>query len=201
MMRKLALAAAVAAALGAGGLAHAANNSSATLTADNEFYLYSGDATGSDLQFVGSGTSWPTSYSFGFNVNPGDYLYVLAVDDGQPHSWQGVFSTPAGVLHTDAVSWVGAAVAPTRTVTPALIQGVGAWGPITSVLPATSGPWGNVIGDPAANWIWTSGPNSDDLYVLFRTQGAVDAVPEPSTWASLALGLALAGLLARRRAA
>jgi len=49
-------------------------NSSATLTADNESWLYSGNATGSNLSFIGHGNNWPTAYSFNFDVAPGNYL-------------------------------------------------------------------------------------------------------------------------------
>ena len=70
-IQKIASGLVLATAVAFAGTASAAN-SSATLTADNAFWLYSGDATGSDLQFVGSGNSWPTANSFNFDVKPGD---------------------------------------------------------------------------------------------------------------------------------
>jgi hypothetical protein len=78
------------------GVALADNaTATATLTADNEFWLYSGNAAGTSLQFIGDGHFWPTAFPFSFTVAAGDYLYVLANDGGPPKSWQGVFNTPA----------------------------------------------------------------------------------------------------------
>jgi PEP-CTERM motif len=195
--KKLTMAVA-AAAFAFSGLASAAN-SSATLTADNEFWLYSGNASSSDLQLVGSGNSWPTAYSFNFNVNAGDYLYVMALDWGQPHSWQGMFTTPTGTIFSNAASWVGAATPITGTLVNAAVINSASWGPINSVLPYNSYPWGAVVNNPNANWIWTSGINSGDVNVLFRTTSPVAAVPEPETYAMMLAGLGLMGFMVRRK--
>jgi hypothetical protein len=178
------------------GSVQAATNSSATLTADNEFWLYTGNATGSNLQLVGHGANWQTGYGFNFDVQPGDYLYVMALDWGQPHAWQGIFSTPTGLIVTNSTNWVGVATRDT-TVSAAVISSAN-WGPINTVLPSWSAPWNGRVGDLGANWIWTSGINSGDTTVLFRTANVV-AVPEPETYAMFMAGLGIMGAVARRR--
>lgn len=200
-LAKAAAALAFAAVISAPGAASAAN-SSATLTADNGFWLYSGNATGSNLSFVGTGDSWPTAYSFSFDVSPGDYLYVLAIDSGPPHSWQGVFNTPDGTIYSDASSWVAYNVTtPLNAANPvnsALIASA-TFGPVGSELPHNSGPWNSVVGNVNAKWIWSTGPNSSDTLVLFRTTNVAYAVPEPETYAMLLAGVAVLGVVVRRR--
>ena len=174
-----------------------ASNSSATLTADNEFWLYSGDATGSSLSLVGHGGTWWTPYSFNFDVNPGDYLYVMAWDWGQPHSWQGVFSTPSGSLYTNTTDWVAKAVNST-TVDSNMIT-TGTWSAINQDQAYNVGPWGSTVNDPNAHWIWKDGLYDSETMVLFRSAEMVAAVPEPETYAMFMAGLGLMGFIARRR--
>lgn len=197
-MMKLTICAAVAAlALGLAAPTFAATNASGTLTADNAFDLYTGNLSGSDLQWVGSGNNWTTASTVSFNVSPGDYLYVLAVDWGQPHAWQGAFSTPSGKVYTNAASWTGATVLG-ATVDAAMIASA-SWGPINTDLAPSSGPWGNVVNNAGADWIWTSGTNSNDMRVLFRSANPVAAVPEAGTFGTMALGLGALAWAARRR--
>ena len=127
----------------------------------------------------------------------------MGYDAGQPHSWQGVFNTPSGALYTNTASWVAYNVKTTLNfadpVTPGLIAGA-TFGPITSDLPYNAGPWGSRVGSSSADWIWSTGPNSGDLVVLFRTTNVVSsAVPEPETYAMLLVGLGVLGVVARRR--
>jgi hypothetical protein len=190
---------ATAALLALSGLA-SASNSSATLTADNEYWLYSGNATGSNLQLIGHGANWPTANSYSFDVTAGDYLYVMALDWGQPHAWQGLFNTPSGTVYTNDASWVAYTTSNT-TVNAAVISGA-TWSSLTTELPATSGPWGNVVGDVNAKWIWNSGIYSGDTAVLFRSATSVDPtspVPESDTAAMMVAGLAVLGAMVRRR--
>jgi hypothetical protein len=176
-------------------LSIAATNGAAQLTADNEFWLYTGNVTAGDLQFVGHGANWGTSYAFNFDINPGDYLYVMAWDWGQPHAWQGVFTTPVGIIRSNAVDWVGAAT--TSTTVNASVIGSANWVGIQTDLPYGSGPWGGHVGDPQADWIWTSGLYSGDTMVLFRTVKTVASIPEPDRAALFLAGLGLLGIAKR----
>ena len=205
-MRKNRLTLAIAAAvLSWAGLASATTNSHATLTADNAFNLYYGDASGSYLHYVGAGGDWGASYHFDFNVNPGDYLYVMAYDFGQPHAWQGVFTTPSGTVFSNATSWVainGPALSFPTSPAPTgdrVLSSPANWGGIATELPYTSGPWGSRVGNSDAKWIWSSDLYSTDQAVLFRTAVSVSPVPEPETYAMLLAGLGLLGLVARRK--
>ena len=203
-MKKLSLAVAVAA-LSWSGLASAAPNTHATLTADNEFKLYYGDAAGSYLHYVGAGTSWPTAYTLDFSVNPGDYLYVMAYDWGQPHAWQGVFNTPSGTVYSNAASWVAinnpSFGNPTAPANPndKILSGSTTWGSVTTELPYDSSPWGARVNNANAKWIWSSDLNSADQAVLFRTAVSVSPVPEPESYALMFAGLGLLGFMARRK--
>lgn len=196
-MRAKQLTQAVAAALLAYSSLASAANSSAMLTADDEFWLYSGNATGSSLQYIGTGSSWTTLSSFSFDANPGDYLYVMARDVwGSPHAWQGKFTVPVGTVYTDTASWVATAVGST-TVNQTVISGA-IWTAVTTELPNGSGPWGAIVPDANAKWIWNSDVYAGDTTVLFRTASVV-AVPEPETYAMLLAGLGVVGWLGRRR--
>lgn len=174
------------------------DNATAVLTADNEFWLYTGNAAGSNLNLIGHGDNWTLSYSFSFNVAAGDYLYVMAYDAGQPHAWQGVFTTPVGAIYTNADSWVAST---TNSVdVNASVIGAAQWGAIGTELPYGSGPWGGRVGDTNAKWIWNTGTYSADTRVLFRTANPVAAVPEPETYAMFLAGLGVLGAMRRRRA-
>jgi hypothetical protein len=177
------------------GLAQA-GNTTATLTADNEFWLYSGNATGTALQFVGDGHNWGAAFTFNFTVTAGDYLYVLANDGGPPKSWEGVFSTTAGMLHSNSTDWLGSGVASgTTAVTQALIAGASWSAPTLS----TYG-WGNVVGDVDAKWIWMADQFNGPQTTLYRSAAPVmAAVPEAQSYSMLLGGLVVLGLLARRR--
>jgi hypothetical protein len=191
-IKKLSLAVAIAA-LSLSGMACAmmpVSNSSATLTADNEFALYTGNLTGSNLQLVGSGSDWQSAQTFYFDVSPGDYLYVAATNRGGPRGWQGVFSTPAGTIYTDSSNWL-ATTASSITVTPAVISSA-SWSATNEI--NTYG-WGSKVGDGNAQWIWGAGTDT----ALFRTASAVSAVPESETYAMMLAGLGLLGFVASRR--
>ncbi|MDX2213782.1 MAG: PEP-CTERM sorting domain-containing protein [Oculatellaceae cyanobacterium bins.114] len=113
--------------VGASLPAHAAQLS-ATVTADNHYGLYHGQADGSGLSFVGrneegdghipdanppipnaacSGAfNWQCPESWAFSVNPKDHLYVIAWDDGGPQNWIGDFQLPDGsLLLSNTTDW------------------------------------------------------------------------------------------------
>lgn len=178
------------------GLAQA-GNATAKLTADNEFWLYSGNAAGTSLQYIGEGHNWQVAFSLSFTVAPGDHLYVLANDLGPPKSWQGVFDTPLGLLYSNASQWTGSAVANgTSVVTPALVAGA-TWSAPTQL---SNNPWGNVVGDVNANWIWMVDPSFSPQTALFRSVAPVmAAVPEPESYALMLGGLGVLAFVVRRR--
>ena len=97
----------------------------ATLTADNHYGLYYGEADGSGLTLVGrnekgsnhipdttspvppsscSGFQWSCPEAWEFNADA-DYLYVLAWDDESSQSWIGEFETPDGLLISNTTDW------------------------------------------------------------------------------------------------
>jgi hypothetical protein len=190
MHQKKIVMAVAAAALAISGIAFAAPNSNGKLTADNEYSLYTGNATGSNLVLVGSGNSWPVAQTFYFNSSPGDYLYVAATNWGGPRGWQGAFNTPVGTIYTDSSSWVVTPVS-SLNVTAAVIAAAN-WTPTNEL--NTYG-WGSPVGNPNAQWIWGSGTDT----ALFRTASVVAAVPEPETYAMMLAGLGLLGFMARRK--
>ena len=191
-INKIALAVATAA-LAFAGMASAA---SGTVTADNGFAVYTGNAAGSNLQLVGSGADWTTPFSFNFNVSAGDYLYVAATNWGGPRGLIGTFTTPVGVINTNTTDWLGSntlngvdyAISP---LTSAAVQG-STW---SSAYASHQYPWGTNVGNASAQWIWAGSSDT----ILLRTAATVAAVPEPETYAMLMAGLGLMGFVARRR--
>lgn len=198
-------------------------NTSATLTADNHYGLFLGNASGSNLQFIGRNEfgnggspgsfNWSLPETYQFNASPGDYLYVLAWDDGGPQAWIGSFNTPAGALTTNTTDWV---VKYTTTGNPgvngnvpsnatvASLIGAGSWSAVNAQAANGSGPWGTIAGVGAAKFIWhdtlSDNSSSDHGFALFRSANAIMApVPEPETYAMLLAGLGLMGAVARRR--
>lgn len=74
-----------------------------TLTADNHYGLFTGNESGSDLNFIGrneygasgstGGYNWSKAETWTFDLNPQDYLYVVVWDDGRvDESWIGEFN-------------------------------------------------------------------------------------------------------------
>lgn len=198
-------------------------NTSATLTSDNHYGLFLGNASGSNLQFIGRNEfgnagspgayNWSLPETYQFNASPGDYLYVLAWDDGGPQAWIGSFSTPAGALTTNSTDWVAKYTTtgnpgvngnvPANAAVVSLI-GAGSWGAVNAQAANGSGPWGAIPGVGSANFIWhdtlSNGSASDGGYALFRSANAIMApIPEPETYAMLLAGLGLIGTMARRR--
>jgi len=201
-----------------------AANTSATLTADDAFGLYHGQASGAGLTLDGQSTAtWQsTTKNFSFDVGAGDYLYVLAYNEpsyGPPHMYIGSFLTPAGPLASNTTDWlyyISANATPSPFLSlPSLAQvqadiaaaNLAGWSTPLASAPNGSAPWSNAIPDPSAYFIWPdslhrgSEPVSaaDGHYVLFRSANSVAAIPEPETYALLLAGLGLVGFAARRR--
>jgi hypothetical protein len=195
----------------------------ATLTADNHYALYSGNATGSLLNFIGRneyGTNgapgqynWSLPETFNFSTSD-SYLYVVGWDDARTaNSWIGQFSiTGLGTVLSNTQDWeskVGTGVNPGEygdlnlvTVT-ADIAAAGWSAPNVSTANGTA-PWGTIPGiSPQADFIWRdtfSSPNGNDgTYAIFRTDFLVTATPEPATMVLFGMGLAGLGVLRRRK--
>ncbi|MES2125685.1 MAG: FxDxF family PEP-CTERM protein [Pseudomonadota bacterium] len=207
-MKKIALAVTLA----MSSLAAYAGNTTAALTADNQFALYTGNAAGTNLTLVGEGDDWQSLYTFDFNTSAGDYLYVVAKDWGGPQAWQGAFNTPTGALYSQAASWkfiVAQSDDDSTGAVQALIAN-GGWAQSQAQAPNDMAPWGSIVNDGNATWMWhdnlglandwNQSSSSDGTYAIFRTNNVV-AVPEPETYGMMLAGLGLLGVAARRRKA
>jgi hypothetical protein len=195
-----------------------ADTVTATLTADNHYALYYGDANGNNLTYVGRNEdsvignpgqyNWSLPETWNINVPVGKYLFVLAWDDGGPQSWIGEFTLPGNKkLYSTLTDWQFMVATgfnpggPPATNFPSLatVQNditTGTWAaPLASAVNGT-GPWGTIPGISAsAKFIWHDTLNdsstSDAHYAIFRTNEAV-VVPIPPS--ALLLGSGLLGL-------
>lgn len=205
--------------------AHAVNIT-ATLTADNHYGLYYGQADGSGLTFVGrneKGTSgdpgqfnWSLPETFNLNANNGDYLYVLAWDDGLPQNWIGEFKLASGVsLLSNTSDWVyqiGSGANPGEfgdvplLTTVASEIGSATWKIPQVSAPQGTPPWFTIPGiSSQARFIWhdslDNDSSSDGNYVIFRTKVAIISVPEPSTLSAIAVAGVMGWMIKRKQKA
>lgn len=224
---RIAASAAVLAAGLALGTAAQAVPVTAHITADNHYALYTGQADGSGMTFIGRNETgstgspgqynWSLPETWNFNAGAGDYAYVVAWDDGGPQMWIGDFLYGSNTLVSNTtsweyfvpsgtVSWNPTGTPPvTTTLLDSLVDTANWLAPVAQASNGTS-PWGTIAGiDANANFLWhdtatgsTSG--SDGKFVVFRALvpfEPANQVPEPG---SLALaGLALLGAAAARK--
>jgi hypothetical protein len=181
-----------------------------TMTADNAFFAYISSSPNTLGTLIGSGNSWPSSFSLAPTTLTGgtEYLNIEAINYGGPGGMSAVlslsgtgahFANGTQTLTTDPSNlayWSGLYNGNNSAVTPQT------WVPATgTVLHDTSFGWGNIVGTP--NWIWPSDPNSSsssssvcaNCTVDFTT--SITAVPEPSNWALPLSGVGVIGLSIR----
>ena len=205
--------------------AHAVNIT-ATLTADNHYGLYYGKADGSGLTFVGRNEkgeagnpgqfNWSLPETFNFNANDGDYLYVLAWDDGLPQNWIGEFKLANDVsLLSNTGDWVykiGSGANPGEfgdvplLTTVASEIGGATWNIPQASAPQGTAPWYTIPGiSSQANFIWhdslDNNSSSDRNYAIFRTKLAITSVPEPSTLSAIAVVGVIGWMIKRKQKA
>jgi hypothetical protein len=208
MLYRLALAAAIGAALLCAGAARAATLI-ADLTADNAFtYSISTDdlTTGT---LIGAGEDWHTTYSFSATLEPGSiyYIHVAAdnfADAGDIAAFIGsftlrgtgfAFTNGTQTLQTNPADWGVRNVAWKATKTGATAQyetpisyganGVGPWGLHTGI-------------DPTALNIWSADECTDCTRYFSAAIVGLTPVPEPSQALLVATGLLGLGAAVRR---
>jgi hypothetical protein len=214
---------------------------SAAVTADNFYTVYYGPEDGGFLAQVGrnersaagsaGGYNWSNAERFSFEMNAGDFLYVVAWDDRQ-HSamWSGQFTLSDGRTIYSGSNWeyyVSQNASPFISSTGRSgelrdwIVGEDIWTATTGDLwqqasvtaPQGSSPWGKIPElNSQANFTWyerfnrPSPSGTEGNYVIFRLGLSPDfsPVPETSTYAAI---VGVAGVVAgswyraRRKAA
>jgi hypothetical protein len=198
--------------------------SAATLTlnliVDNQFDVYLSNNNAVLGTLIGSGSDWPTTFTFstpltgstnyyiqvvGTNwttLNPGTPPFAPGSDN--PDAFIGTFSITGGgfqfanglqTISTDAVSWFGVPKLDNTTWTDPTGNLVQAFGPNGCCIWGANkpGPESNI--DSGAQWIWSNPDNG--RFADIST--AISAVPEISTWVLMLLGFAGIGIVAYRR--
>ncbi len=202
-----------------------ADTISAIIAADNHFAFYVGDATGSTLTYIGrnmygegndNGDNWQQAITFsGVTVQPGQYLYVVAWNEGPPicgsanlpaRRHQALFQHHR--LGLQGGEWLnpgddGDLVY--STVQKDIAPGVWAQPQVQDNF--QDNVWGGAIDtfDPEtlAKYLWhdtfDEGSSSQSSYAIFRTAAPVTHTPVPPTVLLLGSGLVGLGLLRGKR--
>ncbi len=170
----------------------------ASVTADNYFALYLGQADGSDLRLVGedSDGSWTTVDTFALDVTPQDHVYLAAWeapwDYGGPQMTIAELALPDEVVGTDASAfeWVLGPIdgcpgtpdpPPTEDELTVLVEQANAdtsWALPAVEADRSADPWGWATAgsfSEGTQYIWvdtfadTSVTNTENTYALFRS--------------------------------
>jgi hypothetical protein len=99
----------------------AAGTVTATISADNHYVFYWGDANGNSLTQVGRNSTsatenWQIAQTWSPNITPGSYLYVAAWDIDGPQMWIGEFTRPDSTkLYSNDADWLFKVASPPRS--------------------------------------------------------------------------------------
>jgi protein with PEP-CTERM/exosortase system signal len=176
---------------------------SLSLTADNDFSVYLSTSDNTVGTLIGSGTDWPTTYTFSAALTAGtDYfLHIDANNQGGPDGLLGsfglsdsnfLFENSQTTLVTGTTDWAGNNTGFNGSYSSSNISDFGANG---------VGPWGYHPAISAdADWIWygQGGLTNDSYFSTEISAQSAAAVPDGGTTLGL-LGLSLLGLVTLRR--
>lgn len=167
-----------------------------TVTADNYYGVYLGNAAGDDLRWIGSSAAgdWSTVESFDADVGPDDHLYVAAWeasgDYGGPQMAIAEVAMPDDTVGTDAADWewilgpndgCPGVTPPDPAPDEGSLQDLiadGVWAAPGVDADRNASPWGWATGSAftVARYIWAdtfddpSITNTSDTYALFRSR-------------------------------
>jgi hypothetical protein len=174
------------------------------IAVDNSFALYTGNADGSNLTYIGRNTAhWDVTHTFNFSLDAGQYIYVAAwSDDAAAQGFIGQFDIDGTSTLLTNNTWeahlTNIDIDDFFSFLPSTAQvageiGENTWSPITNTLDNGAGPWGVRPGiSTSADWIWGSALTPGSAYgeyQVFRHQVGTAAVPEPGTMGLMGLGL------------